>query len=262
MLPVLSSADKLLEEGEEITSTQHPSRLRLDYLKKGGLAFLVIMVLTVVYVYQGRIPQIPFELTLPIYILLQALPVAIFVMMEVEHHALMYHFTTEKFIEENGILNKDFSSVPYNKITQVSIRQRAHERLVGIGTLKVEMLGTDGDEKILNGIKNPQKFRVQLSSGEPAGVSAGKGGGEVQDEKQQTTDPLPETVSGAHITKKDLEAELGRVQRRRKELEDSYSAGRLGQDEYEQRWYMIQGEQRLVEALLDDIDQAERTGQD
>jgi len=53
-----------------------------------------------------------------------------------------YYITNERVILEGGILLKKIKSVPYHKITDVSIYQNIIERMLGLSTLNVHTAGT------------------------------------------------------------------------------------------------------------------------
>ena len=53
-----------------------------------------------------------------------------------------FYITNERVILEGGILLRKIKSVPYHKITDVSISQNIIERMLGISTLNVHTAGT------------------------------------------------------------------------------------------------------------------------
>jgi len=53
-----------------------------------------------------------------------------------------YYITNERIILEGGILLKKIKSVPYHKITDVSIFQNIIERMLGLSTLNIHTAGT------------------------------------------------------------------------------------------------------------------------
>lgn len=231
---MFSSAGKLLESGETIRSTVHPSRLRIDYLKR--LALGVVLAAGVsggILMAQDQV--LPSYLSQWMLYGLFIIPGFVLGWNELEHHFVMYHFTDRKFILEQGIFTKDFSTVPYDKITQVGIRQSLDERLAGIGTLEVEVVGTDNEELVLRGIRHPQKFRAKLAA-------AGD---------KEAEEIVPEEAQSGTITQEQLEAELGRTQHRRQQLEEQYEQGEIGQDEYKRQWYILEGEERALSKQID-----------
>jgi len=72
-----------------------------------------------------------------------------------------YHFyiTNERIILEGGILLKKIKSVPYHKITDVSIYQNIIERVVNISTLNIHTAGTGVQipEIRFFGLRKPEK---------------------------------------------------------------------------------------------------------
>jgi len=70
-----------------------------------------------------------------------------------------YYITNERIILEGGILLKKIKSVPYHKITDVSIYQNIIERAVNISTLNIHTAGTGVQipEIRFFGLRNPEK---------------------------------------------------------------------------------------------------------
>ena len=70
-----------------------------------------------------------------------------------------YYITDERVILEGGILLKKIKSVPYHKITDVSIFQNIIERLLNISTVNIHTAGTGMQipEIRFFGMRNPEK---------------------------------------------------------------------------------------------------------
>lgn len=243
-----SNAEKLLESGEEIQMTVHPSRFHKDYVKHYSIAILLTAGILVLVSGVLGLEDLPVsrDLLLGLFVV----PGGILLWSEIRRMAVMYHFTDKKFIEEEGIMKKSFSSTPYRDITRVNIQQGVNQRMVGIGNLQMEVRGSDSEEILVEGIRNPQRFRVRLSGGDTwdeeetlpeDAADDTPGEQEVSQQRQQ----------GQQLTKEDIEAELGRVYRKQRELEEQHQNGQVSQEEYERRWYMIQGEIQALERQLD-----------
>lgn len=246
---IFSSADKLIEAGEEIQETRYRSRLDPTYLKRFMGAGGIAIVLSIIIVLGGTTGMLPDSIPTDYITALLIVPVLVILWIEIEHHSLMYHFTDKRMIEERGVFSKSFSSVPYKDITRVRISQDPSERILGTGNLKIEVKGTDQEEVVVNGVRHPQQFRMKLTAQKKAHKKRQEGEEPVQQ-------PEPQPSAGGAFTKERLEAELGRVERRRNRLERQYEDGQLSQEEYERRWYMLQGEEEAIERQLDQLDAA------
>lgn len=243
---MFSSATKLLDEGEEIEVTIHPSRMGHQTFRKYILATMLIAVIGFIAADGTAAAAIGMSESLLYGLFI--VPGFIIALAEVERQVMMYHFTTKKFIMEKGIFNKNFSSVPYRDITRVTINQGLNDRLLGLGNLKVEVKGTDHEEIFITGIRNPQRFRVRLSGSHGPGKEEEGGAPDdaVDTSSAGQTQPLP----GRSLTKQQLEAELGRVTRHRNRIKQDYKDGVLSEDEYERQWYMMKGREQLLEQQI------------
>lgn len=70
-----------------------------------------------------------------------------------------YYITNERIIFEGGILLKKIKSVPYHKVTDVSIFQNIIERALGISTVNIHTAGTGVQipEIRFFGLRDPEK---------------------------------------------------------------------------------------------------------
>lgn len=263
MTKPLSAAGKLLDNNETIEHTTHPSRFNSQLLRKyvaGGFLFVLLLAPIVLPVI-----DYPEPLRVLFYILF-IVPVGFVLYAEMRRYAIMYHFSNKKFIMENGILKKNVSSVAYDNVTKVEIQQDFVDRIIDIGDLRVEVKGQEQKEILVTGVRNPQAFRIHLQGShdfedidevedvEDIDVEPAEDGDAVN--ADQNTEAGAVTDDGRRVLDQQfLEAELGRIQRRKGELEQQYQKGALGEQEYEQRWYMLQGEERLIQRELDQLEE-------
>ncbi len=264
MTKALSAAGKLLDGDETIEHTTHPSRFKKKLLKKYTLAVFLFLLFAAPLVFSGRLP-VPSNLR-PVFIPLMVLPGAIFAYAEMERYAIMYHFTNKKFIWEQGILKKEVSSVAYDNVTKVRINQDFVDRLIDIGNLSIEVKGTEQEEIHVDGVRNPEAFRIHLQGSHDFDIDD-----EQLEEVAEVRDDISIDRNGEHsgedsgdsdsnmhhrvLDQEYLEAELGRLQRKKNELEEQYQKGAFGEREYERRWYMLQGEERLLQRELDRLEE-------
>ena len=73
-----------------------------------------------------------------------------------------YYITNERIILEGGILLKKIKSVPYHKVTDVSIYQNIIERALGISTLNIHTAGTGVQipEIRFFGLRQPERPQI------------------------------------------------------------------------------------------------------
>lgn len=158
---MLSQVEKLLGDDEELRTTINPSRYDSRYLNRFVIAGL-IMVLGIVSVLAGWMEVVPF---IPLTLLgglglVVASAFAFFT--ELRRRFVMYHVTTRKIIEETGIVDKRTVTVPFDRITNTFIEENLEERLFDVGDIHIATAGTDTPEMVLNGVKLPAEFKVDL----------------------------------------------------------------------------------------------------
>lgn len=89
--------------------------------------------------------------------------ILVFIILFLYHIALRmtykYHITNERIIFEGGILMKRIKSVPYHKVTDVSISQNIVERILGIARANIHTAGTgmQHPEIQFSGLSDPEK---------------------------------------------------------------------------------------------------------
>jgi membrane protein YdbS with pleckstrin-like domain len=101
------------------------------------------------------------------------------------YQCLFYTFTESEIIVEKGVWWRQKSIVPYNRITNVDIRQGPVSRILGLWELRIQTAGyhvaTGGGygvaEAVLQGIKNVEEVRSfildMVRSLRPVAVEAG-----------------------------------------------------------------------------------------
>lgn len=254
---IFSSADKLVEAGEEIKETQYRSRLAPSYLTRfAGAGGLIIAIAAIALVGETT-PVLPSVIPSQYVGVLLVIPFAVILWIEVEHHALMYHFTDKRMIKEHGVFSKSFESVPYKDVTRVTVSQDPTDRLLRIGNLRVEVRGMDQEEVVVTGIRHPQQFRLKLTTEQPAADEAKE-----QDVEQIDHEHRAASSGSDLFTADVLQAELGHIQRRKEDLDREFNNGRISQQEYQRRWYMLAGEERIIEWQLDALEEQQETAEE
>lgn len=94
-----------------------------------------------------------------------------------------YHVGDHDIRVEKGILNRTARSIPYDRIQDVSIEQKLFPRLMGLGEVKFETGGGDGDDAKLSFVTVNEANRLRaLVRTRKADVMLAAGAAEVPDE--------------------------------------------------------------------------------
>ncbi len=93
-----------------------------------------------------------------------------------------YHVGDHDIRIEKGILNRTARSIPYERIQDVSIEQKLLPRLMGLGEVKFETGGGDGDDAKLSFVNVEEANRLrELVRSRKAGVASTDGAADVAD---------------------------------------------------------------------------------
>lgn len=234
-----SKAEKHLEPEEVVEAVIHPSARDIAYLKWHLLALALAVGNAAVLFGWVQVGSL-----LPAWLERQELwygfiiPILLVAITEIRRRIRWYHFTDRKVMKETGIFNKHFVTIHYTKITETQLQQPFYKSILGVGDVLLSTAGQDGIEITVSGIRNPEDFKVMIGS---KSVVA----------NMPHDAPAPKTENT--ISPSSLEAELHRIQQRRNDLEHSYSNRQIGKYEYERQWYMLEGEERLVQHFLERI---------
>ncbi len=180
---MFSSVDELLEQGETLEESIHPSRFdtRFFRLYVGVLFLTVLLAASVVFEYTNN--MLPFSQN---YLLAGFLvPFLLVLYTEVKREFIMYHFTDRKIVTEKGILNKTIVTVHYSDVTHTQLNQKIQERIFDVSDLEVDTAGEHQTELWLNGLKDPQHYKKMIGKRsqeqppgqEPQGLDQGEGQG-------------------------------------------------------------------------------------
>lgn len=156
-------------------------RLYYVYLLLPVLILLVLIVFIIIVIPYWEAKLI-LSWFLMVVCLLIALPSAVWIHMY--YYSVFYTFTDNEIVVEKGVWWKHRSIVPYNRITNIDIRQGPLSRFLGLWELRVQTAGyhvsSGGQgvaEAVLQGIKNVEEAKSFILSmvGElkPMAVEAG-----------------------------------------------------------------------------------------
>lgn len=231
---MLSKAEQMLEEGETLAETVHPSRLNRAYLFWYVLG-AVLALLDGILFYLASAGVLP-ALAWWVYLLVFLAALFLAGTGELRRSFVMYHFTDRKVVKETGILNKSLDTVHYGRVTETVLEETFLQRVFSIGDLYINTAGTDTTEVILTGLKHPERYKVEIGDR----AMGNTGTGEVR------------TPHGEGRFSRDwFEAELGRIERKRSTLKQRYRDGAVGEDDYARQIYLLRGAENEVLHLLD-----------
>lgn len=233
---MLSRIDSYLQEDEILEVTLTPSLLDVRHMVWYVLALGLGGANLWLYLQpSGVLALIPVEIARNQLIYGFLIPLAILVFAEVKREIQRYHITDRRIIRELGLFNRSFVDIGYEKITDTKLRQPFYMQILDVGDILVNTAGKDEIAVVLKGIRKPKHYVGQIDS-------------------KTTQAHRPRAIEGGEsVSSEELQAELNRIQRRREDLEQSYSRRAIDQAEYERRWYILEGEERVVYHLLDRI---------
>lgn len=157
---MFSTVEDLLADDERLQRTINPSRFDSTYLRSFVIAFFLV-VIGVGIVGVGFLEQM-MRLAAPVGVLVAVAGLLIASMAEVRRRFVMYHITDRKVIEETGIIDKEVVTVAFDQIANTAIDEDLQERLFDVGDIYISTAGTDTTEMVLNGVKDPAGFKVDL----------------------------------------------------------------------------------------------------
>ncbi len=158
---MFSKADELMNPGEELIESIHPSRFDSRHIK-GTLIIPGLLALAVTTAVIGSVLDfVPFG-SPGLFAAVYMLPVATGLFYEVRRRFVMYHFTDSQIIEEYGILNKDINTIHYENITHTTLDQDFEERIFSVSDIEIDTAGEAGTEVVLNGVRNAAKYKNMI----------------------------------------------------------------------------------------------------
>ena len=140
-----------LQQGENIVFATRPSRL-------GQLSWYAIAVGILVGSLMFGVLNASFLVWTPLFIVpLLAIP-------EINVAKASYYFTNYKIVIEEGIINKTWTHVAYNMITDVRVSKNIFERILKIGDILVNTAGSTAYEGAITDINDPEAVERFLLS--------------------------------------------------------------------------------------------------
>jgi len=140
-----------LQQGEQIVFATRPSRL-------GQLFWYAIIVgLLLGSLVFGGIKDGFFWWMLLVGAILLVIP-------EINVKKASYFFTNYKIVIEEGIINKTWTHIAYNMITDVRVKKDIFERILGIGDIVVNTAGSTAYEGSITDINDPEAVERFLLS--------------------------------------------------------------------------------------------------
>lgn len=245
---MFSKVQELLDSDEELQRSVNPSVFDTKYIKSFLAAVGLFLGITILL---AANTILSLGLSNGLLFLLYILPGFLALKSFFERHMVIYHFTDREIIEEEGFFNKDFNSIPYQRIQDVVLDEEIEERIFDVGDLHIRTAGTDNSEQILNGLRNPESYKVVVSR--RSSSSSGTGG------KEEIS-----TSSGGEANPVDAEAlenELERVENQLNNLDQRSNMQGLSSSE-KQRWYKLEGQRELIERLKKEEEKVSGSGLD
>lgn len=73
----------------------------------------------------------------------------------------LFVLTTDRLITRRGVIAREATEIPLERINDVAFKQSAPERLVGAGDLLIESAGERGQTRITN-VKRPEQVQLRI----------------------------------------------------------------------------------------------------
>ncbi len=242
---MVAGLDEMMEPGEEPVETTFPSRFDTSYIRWYALATVLVIAIAAGY-YLSRTGMILFSIPMLWAFSALLVPLLVVAVNEVRRRFTVYCVTDRRVIVRTGILNKDVLTASYSQITDVRLDKDFEERIFDVGTLHINTAGSDYAELTLNGLKDPEWFESFVN--ERAGSSRREGSGEAVEERHNSSD-----VAGS-FGKEDLESRLGRIRMQKSKLDERYENGELGESEYREQWYVLEGREQEIVGQLEELE--------
>jgi membrane protein YdbS with pleckstrin-like domain len=251
---VLSKVDEIVDTGETIQKSVHPSMFDSNYVHGYMVGFTLSVIIVGVLAANSFVLEegVPVIFVAPLLVV----PAAVLLRSEIGRRKILYHFTDRQIIEEQGILNKDYQSIAYNRVQDVQLNEDMEERMFNVGDLLIKTAGSSGAEVVLEGLKNPESYQRLISKrandkNDEGGVSTGSsdfgnssGGGNNQ---------AAQTQQSSGIDDRYIESELNRVNNEIERLNRRSNNQGLSESERE-RWYKLEGQRELLNRMQDDTE--------
>ena len=158
----------LLQKGEKVVKEIKPlPRLKWYFFLSGGhILTLLIFSFVFLYVLYGLISTALFE-TLGVFLTSILFVVGIFVAKLIysylRYRQEYYWITNKRIIAKRGLLGYRITSIPFERISDITISRNFLERLLGLGSLHIQSLAGQfsyslfGSEASLLAIPDPEK---------------------------------------------------------------------------------------------------------
>jgi membrane protein YdbS with pleckstrin-like domain len=251
---VLSKVDEIVDTGETIQKSVHPSMFDSNYVHGYMVGFTLLIIIIGVLAANSFVLDegVPVIFVAPLLVV----PAALLLRSEIGRRKILYHFTDRQIIEEQGILNKDYQSIAYSRVQDVQLNEAMEERMFNVGDLLIKTAGSSGAEVVLDGLKNPESYQRLISKrandkNDDGGVSTGSNEFGGASESGSQSAGQPQSTSG--IDDGYIESELNRVNNEIERLNRRSNNQGLSESERE-RWYKLEGQRELLERMQEDTE--------
>ena len=153
-----------LGSNEKVEYTCRPSRKAFlcEYL-----LFIFVMLLSFTSLYPLIIAQFKTIAIIEIiakilFYLLFTLSIILLIKVEYKVWSILYIITNHRVLISKGIFTEKFTSVTYDKITDLSLEQTFWDKVLNIGKLNIDTAGGDTIEEVLDKISRPISVKKKI----------------------------------------------------------------------------------------------------
>ena len=178
--------DQFLGNGERMIHNDHPSFR--SFVVQNTLLFVGMLVVAVLFLgitFNGSL------LTAAFLLLMLAIVLLVLVLKRLGDRYTSYVVTDTRIMRISGIISRRAHSIPWVRVTDLTIEQSLSGRLFGYATLHIESANEDSGLRDLEGVSDPMQFNQYVvdmvvakqgttlprweETGEPAPVATGRG---------------------------------------------------------------------------------------
>lgn len=150
---------------EEILFMDRPSWRSYMGIAVMGVVCTILIIYSLIWWLPGvtaLYPRIHNKLYPTVYILPFIIILFFILNIMIQRYSHLYTITTKGIICRHGIIARNTSNVPADKITDFSVKQNMFQRILDVGNIYINTAGGPGIEAIMLGVRSPFILQEKL----------------------------------------------------------------------------------------------------